>query len=78
MILSRRLGDHLSQQGLVPPNCRSVELLVGTDVLMLRYEVFVQVDELPRLAAAILALHAEMASPLPRTDDNSHTGSVPP
>ena len=50
---STDLAAALHEQGLVPPNCYKVEVVVRQDnVLALRYETTVDVDDLPKLAAA--------------------------
>lgn len=49
-VLSRALIAH----GLVPKNCRSVELVMTPDsVTVLRYEVTVDVEDMAKLALAL-------------------------
>jgi hypothetical protein len=57
--LSAAFGKQLHAVGLVPPHCRRVELLAyaSDSALVLRYDVFVQIEDLPKLVAAIQATY---------------------
>jgi hypothetical protein len=67
-----RFGQALAAEGLVPPHVRTVELLVPADGGMtLRYEVWVQEADLPKLGRALLQASAPRPIPsgYPRTRD---------
>lgn len=50
----------LIEQGLVPPNCRSVELhLDPSSVVVLRYDVLVTPDDMAKLAIVFQAMASE-------------------
>jgi hypothetical protein len=58
------LAKHLANQGLVPPNCRSVELVSTINSgLILRYECLLEVEDLGKFAEALLALSADVGKP---------------
>ena len=56
-IVGFNLGQALIDEGLdIPPDCRGVELLMPADgVIRLRYEVNVNVDDLPKIARVLMA-----------------------
>jgi hypothetical protein len=65
-IVGDRLGVKLQVLGLVPPNCNKVELHIApTGALMLRYDVFVVVEDLPKIAAAMIEVAKEAESSAP-------------
>lgn len=54
-IVHRTLGNALKEEGLLPENCRFVELLVPPDGLpTLRFTVLVMDEDLPKLARAMM------------------------
>lgn len=58
------LGKYLIEEGVLPPQCRNVELLLPVDgALALRYEVFVTAEDLPKLARCLVRL-GESATPV--------------
>lgn len=61
-ILARKLGALLVDIGLCPPNCRHAEIMVvaSDEPLVIRYEVFVQPEDLPRIAEALMQLAAQL------------------
>lgn len=58
---NRRIGKILSERGLLPPNCRLLEVRLEVDgALVIRYERFVPVSEVRVFAEALLvAANAE-------------------
>lgn len=55
------LGEALQAEGLLPENCRKVELIAGIDdIVVIRYEVVVQASEMEKLARALVAASAEV------------------
>lgn len=61
-ILSRSLGKILVDIGLAPVNCRNAEIVVvaSDEPLVIRYEVFVQPADLPKIAEALMVLAATL------------------
>lgn len=56
----QRLGTLLLAEGLLPPGARLVELHIPADgAVLLRYEVYVRREDLPKLARALDALGKE-------------------
>ena len=54
---TRDLAQAMAEQGLVPPNCHMVEIVVGVDgALVIRYEVLVQSEDLSKITAAFQAV----------------------
>jgi len=50
----RDLGVALIKEGVVPENCRKVELHIGVDQAMfLRYEVWVTDEDIPKIQRAL-------------------------
>jgi hypothetical protein len=50
------VGKALEEEGLLPPNCRLLEIaLAPREAFVLRYEVYVRTTDLPKLARAIAA-----------------------
>ncbi len=48
------LGKALIEEGLCPPNCSNVELHIpATGVMTLRYDVFVDTKDIPKLQRAL-------------------------
>jgi hypothetical protein len=48
------LAKYLKAEGLLPENCRSVRLAIAAnDAIVLRYEVFVDVDDMVKLSRAL-------------------------
>lgn len=62
--LGRQLGELLIDEGICPPNCRVLELVVpASGAIILRYELFVDTADLPKIARALTRL-AEPAPPV--------------
>jgi len=60
---NRRLAHALRLEGLVPPNCRNIEVQIGIDgATVIRYEVFVNVEDIPRVIRALEAVTAKSSS----------------
>jgi hypothetical protein len=60
---SRALAAELMARGLIPPDCRSVELMINADGgLVIRYEQFVSADRLAAFADAMRAVATRAAS----------------
>ena len=58
------LGKHLIRVGLCPPNAMNVEMLIpATGMILLRYEVALDVTDLPKIAAALVATAAAAENP---------------
>lgn len=57
---ARSLAKRLTEQGLLPPNCGKVELLIPPDgALTLRYEVYVTDEDLAKLGTAFTDMAAD-------------------
>lgn len=57
----RSLHAPLQAAGLVPPNCRLMEISIGvTGAMTIRYEVFVTADELVKLGSVFQFVGDEM------------------
>lgn len=53
----RVLGQLLIEEGLMPPSARVLELVVsGTDAVVIRYEVYVELADLQKVRRAIAKL----------------------
>ena len=51
----------LIEQGLVPPHCRSIELLMPADgAIVLRYEVYVTTDHFSKFAVVFEGMAASV------------------
>lgn len=63
-ILARRLGELLIAHGLAPAYCRHAEIMITArdEPLVIRYEVFVQPADLPKIAEALMQLAAQLDS----------------
>lgn len=61
---SHRLAKELEAEGLIPPGCSDVKLLIpASGVMVLHFERFVEVKELGQLARAMTrAAEAEQAA----------------
>jgi len=56
LVGNRRISRHLAERGLLPAQCRLVEVSIEpTGALVIRYEVFVHSDQLGALADALKA-----------------------
>lgn len=56
-VVTRRLGAELVARGVVPENCRNLELLMrADDVVVFRYEVHATNEQLLALAEALKAV----------------------
>jgi len=56
-VTNRQIADELQKAGLLPSNCRLVELSIGVDgIAILRYERFVDVEEFGKVADALRAV----------------------
>lgn len=65
-ISGRALGKQLILRGLCPANATDVTLLITVDgAVKVRYDVLVEVDDLPKIADALSALHAANVEPKP-------------
>ncbi len=65
------LATFLKEEGLIPSDCSKVELLMpASGAIALRYEVFVQPDDLPKLARVLTRLAASENSE--KSADPSH------
>jgi hypothetical protein len=55
---SRALSQALVEEGLVPKECRDIEILLPVGgAVMLRYEVYVEIVDLEHLARAFKRAH---------------------
>jgi hypothetical protein len=55
--IGRRLGALLIEEGLCPPNCSVLELHVpAAGAIVIRYEVYVDTVDLPKIARALTRL----------------------
>lgn len=55
VIQGRTLGKALQEEGLLPPNCQLVEVLIPADgAATIRYTVLVDAADLPKLARAMV------------------------
>ena len=60
-VVSQSLHAPLEAAGLVPPNCRLMEISIGVNgALTIRYEVFVTADELVKLGSVFQFVGDEM------------------
>ena len=56
VIHGNKLGKALQDEGLIPPNCRLLEIVIPDDgAAVLRFECFVTRDDLPKISRALLA-----------------------
>ncbi len=56
IIANRGLAHELIQRGLVPENCRLIDVLIEVEgVVLLRYEKYLTQDESRRFGAAMIA-----------------------
>ncbi len=63
VVRSDRLEDALIAQGLVPKNCRLLEVVMAPQsVPILRFEVFVTNDDLAKLAVAFASALGQVPS----------------
>jgi hypothetical protein len=57
IISAQFLGAELHKRGLVPENCRQVEVVIGLDgAVIVRYEVLVRADDIPNVIDALKAI----------------------
>jgi hypothetical protein len=55
-IANRSLHKPLQDAGLVPPNCRLMDIKIGVDgAMVVVYECFLDMDQLAKLAAVLAA-----------------------
>ena len=59
-----QLAKHLEAEGLLPKNCRNVEIVVPTDgEMVIRYECLIAGDDLPKLSRAFAAMQYKKTWP---------------
>jgi len=64
MMLPQRLEKALIDAGLVPKNCRRLEVIIAPmQATILRYEVFVDQDDMGKLATSFAAAVAPTEKP---------------
>jgi len=67
------LGVALAREGLIPPECAEVSLLMPVDgVVQLKYTVNVTSADLPKLARALLALDGKPLDSTFSDPESSH------
>ena len=63
IINTTRLSKHLAARGLVPANCRLVEVsITPSGPLVIRYEVFVGLEQMQLFAEACVAAAEDIAA----------------
>jgi hypothetical protein len=61
LVTNQRIGEALIKHDLLPPHCRFIDLRIGVrGALVIRYEVFVPVEDLGRFADALKDVHAAL------------------
>jgi hypothetical protein len=66
----RRFHKPLEAAGLVPPNCRVMEISIGVDgALMVRYEVFLTAEQTVALGGVFQQVGAEVIGERPEAGD---------
>ena len=66
----RGLHKPLADAGLVPPNCRVMEISIGVEgALVVRYEVFLTAEQIVALGGVLQQVGAEVIGKRPEAGD---------